>query len=172
MALELVYWITLGLGIGLLLLSLLLGDLFDFFSIELPGGDFSAAPVFFSAVSAFGAGGLLGLKAFGLTTGGSIVSGVGTGVVMGGLTALLFLALRRQEATESFGLSQLIGLRARCTVAISPGHRGKVSVFHAGMTRSLAAMSADAIAEGQEVVVTDVLGSILTVSKNVSPKEE
>jgi membrane-bound ClpP family serine protease len=171
-ALELVYWITLGLGLALLLLSLLLGDLFDFLSVDLPGGDFSAAPVFFAAVSAFGAGGLLGLEAFGLGTGGSVASGLGTGAVMGFLTALLFLALRRQESAEPFGLSQLIGLRGRCAVAIDSGGRGKVSVYHAGMTRSFPATSADAIAEGQEVVVTDVLGSVLTVSKNVIPKEE
>ena len=172
MAIELVYWITLGLGIGLLLLSLVLGDVFDFLDFELAGGDFSATPVFFAAVSAFGAGGLLGLKAFGFGTGGSIAAGLGTGALMGFLTALLFYALRRQEATEPFGLSQLVGARGRCTVAISPGHRGKVSVHHAGMSRSLAATSSEAIAEGEEVIVDDVLGSVLTVSKRAIVKEE
>jgi membrane-bound ClpP family serine protease len=171
-ALELVYWITLGLGIGLLLLSLLLGDVFDFLDVDLAGGDFSAAPVFFATVSAFGAGGLLGLKAFGLSTGGSIATGLGTGALMGFLTGLLFFALGRQQATEPFGLSQLVGLRGRCIVAISPGRRGKVSVHHAGMTRSLAATSSEAIAEGEEVIVEDVLGSVLTVSKRASVKEE
>lgn len=172
MSLELVYWITLGLGLGLLVLSLLLGDVFDFLNLDLAGGDFAATPVFLAAVSAFGAGGLIGLKAFGLATGGSIVTGLGTGVAMGGLTALLFLALRRQESVEPFELSQLVGARGRCTVAITPGRRGRVSVHHAGMTRSFAATSSEAIAEGEEVVVRDVLGTVLTVSKSAMVKEE
>jgi membrane protein implicated in regulation of membrane protease activity len=164
--LEAAYWLALAVGLGLLVLSLLLGDLFDFLdflAFDFLGGDFSAAPVFFTATGAFGAGGLLGLNAFGLGTGGSVLAGLGCAVVLGGLAALLFAALRRQESREGFNISQLVGARGRCTLAIEPGRTGRVSIHHAGMTRSLSATSDTSVASGEEIVVVDAIGSTLSV---------
>lgn len=165
MSLEAVYWLALGLGLGLLVLALVVGDIFDFLDFDLAGADVSAAPVFFSATSAFGAGGLLGIKAFGVGAAASVFLGLGTGAGMGMLTALLFLVLRRQESTEGFELSQLVGQRGRCTVPVGPGRKGRVSVRHAGMTRALTATSNEEIAAGEEVVVRDVVGNVLTVAR-------
>lgn len=166
--LEVAYWLALAAGLGLLVLSLLLGDLFDFLdflAFDFLGGDFSAAPVFFTATGAFGAGGLLGLNAFGLGTGGSILTGLGCAVILGGLAALLFAALRRQETREGFNLSQLVGARGRCTLAIEPGKTGRVSIQHAGMSRSLSATSTEPVASGEEIVVVDSIGSTLSVER-------
>lgn len=162
---EFAYWIALGAGLGLLILSLLLGDVFDFFNLEIAGGDFAAAPVFFAATAAFGAGGLIGIKGFEFGTGGSIYLGLGTGVSMGALTGLLFFALRRQESVEGFEMSKLVGLRGRCTVAVGPGRVGRVTVQFAGMSRALTARSGEEIAVGEEVVIQDVIGTTITVAR-------
>lgn len=164
MTLEAVYWLVLAVGLGMLVLALVVGDLLDFVDFDLPGTDVSAGPVFFAATAAFGAGGLLGLQAFGLSDGGSLLSGLGTGVVVGGLTALLFAALRRQEAPGGFDKAQLVGVRGRCTVAVAPGRVGRVTVRHEGMSRSFTAVAGEAIAAGEEIVVEDVVGSSLTVA--------
>ncbi|HEX9713906.1 MAG TPA: NfeD family protein [Actinomycetota bacterium] len=165
MTLEAAYWIALGAGLGFLVLALLLGDVFDLFDIELGGSDLAAGPIFFATVAAFGAGGLLGIKAFEFGTGGSIYVGLGTGLSMGALTGLLFSALRRQEAGDGFELAKLIGARGRCSVAIHPGQVGRVIVPYGGMSRSLSARSSDEIAVGDEVVVKDVVGNTITVSR-------
>ncbi len=165
MALETAYWIALAAGLGFLVFSLLLGDLFDFLDFDIGGNDFAGGPVFFATVAAFGAGGLLGINAFEFGRGGSIYLGLATGVSMGVITGLLFTALRRQEAGEAFELSKLTGARGRCAVAVGPGKVGRVVVQYAGMSRSLSARSADEIAVGEEVFVTDVVGNTITVSR-------
>lgn len=163
---ETVYWLALGVGLGLLLLSVVLGDLFDFLDfldVDIGGPDFSVVPVLFTAVAAFGAGGLIGIEGFDFGRTGSILSGLATGAAGGGLALLLFALLARQQATEGFQLSQLVGKRGRCSLAIGPGRIGKVTVDHAGMTRALSATSDEEISSGEEVVVRDVIGSQLTV---------
>ena len=165
MALETAYWIALAVGMGFLVLSLLLGDLFDFLDFEVGGSDFAGGPVFFATLAAFGAGGLIGIKGFGFGTGGSIYLGIGTGLGMGAVTTMLFTALRRQEAGAGFDLSQLTGVHGRCTVALGPGKVGRIVVRSAGMSRSLAARSAEDIAVGEEIVVKEVVGNTITVSR-------
>jgi membrane protein implicated in regulation of membrane protease activity len=167
MTLEAGYWIALGVGVGFLLLTIVLGDVFDFLdflSVDIADG-FAATPVFFTAIAAFGGGGLLGLNAFGLGTGASILAGLVAAVAAGGLAAAFIAALARQQTTESFSVSQLVGARGRCTLAIQPGKEGRVSVQHQNMTRSFTARSEEEIAIGEQVVVLDVVGSSLTVRK-------
>jgi membrane protein implicated in regulation of membrane protease activity len=169
--LEAAYWLALALGLGLLVVSLLLGEVLgflDFANLDFLGGDFAAGPVFFTATGAFGAGGLLGLNAFGLGTGGSVLAGLGASIVLGGLAAMLFAGLRRQEA-EGFTTAQLIGLRGRCTLAIKPGQTGRVAVAHGGMTRTLTATSVEPIGVGEDVHVVDAIGTTLTVERAQRP---
>lgn len=163
--LELAYWIALGLGVGFLLLSLVLGDALDFldfldFDI---GNGFAATPVLFTAIAGFGGGGLLALDAFGTSAGVSVLAGLGSSVVLGGLAALLFIALAKQESKETFTTAQLVGARGTCTLAITPGKIGRISVHHAGMTRSYGARSTEPIPVGEDVVVLEVAGDSLKV---------
>ncbi|MQA99469.1 MAG: hypothetical protein GEU78_04130 [Actinobacteria bacterium] len=165
MTLELAYWIALGFGVGFLLLSLLLGDAFDFLNfIDLDIGDgFAATPVLFAAIAGFGGGGLLAVEALGVGPGVSVVVGLGSSVVLGGLAAGLFAALAKQESKETFTTGQLVGARGTCTLAIGPGRIGRISVQHAGMTRSYSARSSEDIAVGDDVVVLEVAGDSLKV---------
>lgn len=164
MTLEVWYWVALGVGVGFLLLSLVFGDLFDFIDIDL-GDGFAATPVFFTIVAAFGGGGLLAIEAFDASAGLSVVAGLGTSVVAGGLAAAFFRVLGKQEAGAGFSISELVGARARCTLAIGPGKEGRVAVQGRGMTRNITAVSDEHIAVGDEVVVLDALGSSLKVGR-------
>lgn len=164
MTLEVWYWVALGVGVGFLLLSLVFGDLFDFIDVDL-GDGFAATPVFFTIVAAFGGGGLLAIGTFDASAGVSVGAGLGTSVVAGFLAAMFFRVLGKQEAGEGFSISELVGARGRCTLAIRPGKEGRVSVQARGMTRSIAAVSDVDVAVGEEVVVLDALGNSIKVGR-------
>ncbi len=170
MTLELWYWIALGVGVAFLLLSIVLGDIFDFLDfLDFDLGDgFSATPVFFTAVAAFGGGGLLGIGAFGLGTGGSVLTGLGLAVIAGGLATAFFILLHKQEAGEGFSISQLVGARGRVTLAIQPGKEGRVAVQHEGMTRNLTATSSEALGVGEDVIVRDTVSNSLKVERSTA----
>ena len=167
MTLEATYWILLGAGLGLLVLSMLVGDALDFMSfLDLDfGGDFGAAPVFYAAASAFGGGGLLALNAFETGTGASVLVGLATGVVIGAITAFFFAALGRQEAKDTFTTTELVGLKGRCSLAIGPGKVGRITISHGGMTRTMSATSSETISAGEDVVVVDAVGGSLKVAR-------
>lgn len=164
MGLEAAYWIALGVGAGFLVLSILLGDVLDVFDFDI-GDGVSATPVLFTAVAAFGGGGLLALKTSELSQGKSILVGLASAFVLGGLALVFFKVLGGQEAEGAFAAEQLVGLQGRCTVAIPPGKSGRVSVHHQGMTRSFTATSEDEIASGAEIVVQEALGNTLKVAR-------
>lgn len=167
MSLELWYWVALGVGVGFLVLSLVFGDVFDFLDfLDLDIGDGVAiTPVLFTAIAAFGAGGLLGLSAFGVSAGISALLGLGAAIVFGGLAAAFFSTLRRQEAPQAFGTEQLVDARGRCDLAIVPGKSGRVSVRYEGMTRSYSATSQEEIRVGEDIVVVDAVGNSLEVRR-------
>lgn len=164
MGLEVAYWIALGVGAGFLVLSILLGDVLDVFDFDI-GDGVSATPILFTAIAAFGGGGLLALKTTEVSQGRSILIGLASGFVLGGLALLFFRALGRQESEGAFSAGQLVGLEGRCTVAISPGKTGRVSVHHQGMTRSFTATSEREISSGDEIVVREALGNSLKVAR-------
>lgn len=167
MSLETWYWLALGVGVAFLLLTIVLGDVVDFLDfLDFGLGDsFAATPVFFTVLAAFGAGGLLGIGAFGLGTGGSVIAGLVLSIVAGGLAAAFFALLHKQEAGEGFQISQLVGARGRVTLAIEPGKEGRVAVQHLGMTRNLTATSPETIAVGDDVVIRDVVSNSLKVER-------
>lgn len=163
--LEIAYWLALGVGLAILVLSVAFGGVLEIFEFDIGDVGVPFAPLFFGSIAAFGAGGLIGVEAFDLGTAGSIAAGLVTGVVVGVLIGLLFVLLHKQEADEPFALADLVGQRGRSTLAIGPGRTGKVSVHYAGMTRSLTATSVEEIAAGEEVVVLDIVGTVLTVAR-------
>ena len=167
MTLETGYWIALAVGTVFLLLSVVLGDVFDFLNfIDFDLGDsFSATPVFFTAVAAFGGGGLLGLNAFEVARGTSVLIGLASGVAAGGLAAGFFVLLGKQEAGPGFSISNLTGARGRVTLAIPAGKEGRVAILHEGMTRNITATSAESLGQGEDVVVIDVIGSTVKVAR-------
>ncbi len=146
------------------MLSIILGDVLDVFDFDL-GDGVSATPVLFTAIAAFGGGGLLALKAGEMDPGESIVVGVISAFVLGGLAFVFFKVLGRQEAEGAFSASQLVGAEGRCIVPIRPGNTGRVLVHYQGMTRSFTATSEQEITSGDEIVVREAIGNSLKVAR-------
>lgn len=121
-----------AIGFIFLLVSLILGDIFDSFGMDtgLDGGadghgllDSRVISVF---VTAFGGFGAIGIQ-MGLGIVVSSVLGLVGGVVLGGLVSLFARFLYKQQSSSSVGTSQMIGRTAQVIVSIAPGSLGQVS---------------------------------------------
>lgn len=121
-----------GIGFLFLLISLLIGDLFDLIGFEidsnLDGHDFGlldsrVVSVFLTAFGGFGAIGAL------WGNGALISSGFGIlgGVVFGAIVYYFGKFLHNQQVTSSISNEDLIGRTAQVTVAIMPNQLGQVT---------------------------------------------
>lgn len=169
-----VYWICLGIGTLLLLLSVILGDLFDGllegfgFDVDLAGGGLLAPILAF--ISLFGAGGLIGQSY--LPGVPSLLVGIVFGLV-GSLAAWsLFRALRRSEAPGEQGIERLVGSDGLVVIEIAPGARGKVELASRGTTEHYPAIADAPLAVGALITVTGVAGSSLIVAAKSAGKLE
>lgn len=115
----------------------------------------------------FGWAGLLARSGFDLGVPASIASGMGGGIVMCLLLALLLRGVRGMQSSGNFQLSQTVGLEGEVYTDIPPANkgRGQVRVVVSGRQRILQAIadaSPDTIATGARVKVVRV-GSDNTV---------
>lgn len=128
----LVFLAIAGVGFIFLLLSLVVGDLFDSFGIDagVDGGadthgllDSRVISVFITAFGGFGAIGIQ--MGFGIVA--SSIMGLAGGVVLGGLVSVFARFLYKQQSSSSVGTEQMVGRTAQVIVAIAPGNVGQVS---------------------------------------------
>ena len=121
-----------ALGFVFLLLSMVVGDIFDSFGFDtgLDGGadghgllDSRVISVF---VTSFGGFGAIGIQ-MGLGIVPSSLVGLAGGIVLGGLVSLFARFLYKQQSSSSIGTSQMIGRTAQVIVSIGPGSLGQVS---------------------------------------------
>ncbi len=121
-----------GIGFLFLLISLLVGDLFDMIGFQLDsnldGHDFGlldsrVVSVFLTAFGGFGAIGTI------WGNGALISSGFGLlgGIVFGAVVFYFGKLLYSQQATSSVSAEDLIGRTAQVTVAIMPNQLGQVT---------------------------------------------
>lgn len=159
------------LGFVFLLITFIVGDVFDSFGIEsgLDGGAdghiFLDSRVISVFVTAFGGFGAIGIQA-GLSITLSSILGLGGGIVLGGLVSLFGRFLYRQQATSSVTTSQLIGRTAQVVVSIAPGSLGQVScrVGEERVEKLARARDNREIKAGTTVRVDEVAGDSLIVS--------
>ena len=165
------------LGFVFLLISLVVGDIFDSFGFEtgLDGGadghgllDSRVISVF---VTAFGGFGAIGIQ-MGLSIVASSLLGLGGGIILGGLVSLFGRFLYTQQATSSVNTSQLIGRSAQVIVSITPGSLGQVScrIGEERIEKLARARDNREIKAGATVRVDEVAGDSLIVSPYDSPK--
>lgn len=121
-----------AIGFIFLLISLVVGDIFDSFGFEtgLDGGadghGFLDSRVISVFVSSFGGFGAIGIQ-MGLGIVASSLMGLAGGVVLGGLVSLFARFLYKQQSSSSIGTAQMIGRTAQVIVSIAPGSLGQVS---------------------------------------------
>jgi membrane protein implicated in regulation of membrane protease activity len=160
-----------AVGFVFLLISLVVGDLFDSFGFEtgLDGGadghgllDSRVISVF---VTAFGGFGAIGIQ-MGLSIVASSFLGLGGGIILGGLVSLFGRFLYKQQSSSSVNTAQLIGRPAQVVVAIAPGSIGQVScrVGEERIEKLARARDNLEIKAGATVRVEEVAGDSLIVS--------
>ena len=159
------------LGFALLLISLIVGDIFDSFGLEtgLDGGaeghgllDSRVISVF---VTAFGGFGAIGIQ-MGLSIVTSSLLGLAGGVILGGIVSLFARFLYQQQSSTSVTTSQLIGRTAQVIVSIAPGSIGQVScrVGEERVEKLARARDNSEIKAGTTVRVEEMAGDSLIVS--------
>jgi hypothetical protein len=162
-----------GLGFLFLLISLIIGDLFDAvgFNFDGPNSDFGVLDsrvisVFLTAFGGFGAIGVsMGYGAFAGT-----VSGLLGGVIFGALVFYFGRFLNSQQSSSSVSTESLIGRPAQVIVGIKPGQVGQIScrVGEEKVEKLARTVSGEEIKAGQMVRI-DSIGSdsvIVSVEDN------
>lgn len=160
-----------AIGFIFLLVSLVVGDIFDSFGFDtdLTGGadghallDSRVISVF---VTAFGGFGAIGIQ-MGLSIGASSLLGLGGGVVLGGLVSMFGRFLYKQQSSSSVTTAQLVGRPAQVVVSIAPGGLGQVScrVGEERIEKLARARDNREIKAGATVRVEEVAGDSLIVT--------
>ena len=160
-----------AVGFVFLLISLVVGDIFDSLGFEtgLDGGadghGFLDSRVISVFVTSFGGFGAIGIQmGLGIVT--SSLLGLAGGVVLGGLVSLFARFLYKQQSSSSVGTAQMIGRTAQVIVSIAPGSLGQVSCRIGEERIEKLARSKDnrEIKAGAIVRVDDIAGDSVIVS--------
>lgn len=154
------------LGVGLLLLGLVVGELFEgllegfFDALDLDGGGFLSLPVVGAFIAAFGIGGLVVGAATDDSAALSLAgAGVG-GLVVGALAVRLTRAFLDMPTDATPASSDFMGQIGRVVTPIAGG-RGEVMLRLGGSPQKLAALAEPGveIGRGDEVVVIEVVSA-------------
>lgn len=150
-------FLILGLvGIALLAVALIFGDVLGDFDVPLLDSDVFSTAALAGFVGAFGFAGAAALEITGLAWVASIV-----GVVFGSAFAWFALrlsrALKRHEHSLSFDTNSLIGVDAKVITDIPAGGMGEIHLSAAGQIIKLSAASPIALAAGTQVWVSGVV---------------
>ncbi len=166
-----VFLIIAALGFVFLLLSFILGDLFEHFNadIDLNSGNDGMALLDSRVISifmtAFGGVGAICIK-LGLDVTLSSVGGLLGGILLGGIVFYFGRLLYGQQASSSIGAHQLIGRTAEVVVTIQPGSVGQISCrIGAERVEKLArARSNSEIKVGSQVRIEEIAGESVIVT--------
>ncbi|MDO5501816.1 MAG: hypothetical protein Q4G67_01460 [Actinomycetia bacterium] len=153
-----------GIGILLLLITLVLGDVLD--GILDFGGDLISGPAVAAFLGAFGFGGALAVNA-GLSTGAAVGIGVAVGVVIGAGAGFASAQLTKGGDESNVRTASLVGRPATVVTSIPEAGFGTVSIVASGHITSLNARAMQPIAAGTPVTITAVLSA---TSVSVEPR--
>jgi len=166
-----VFLVIAAIGFVFLLVSLVIGDIFDSFGLEtgLDGGadghgllDSRVISVF---VTSFGGFGAIGIQ-MGLSIVASSLIGLAGGVVLGGIVSLFARFLYKQQSSSSLSTSQMIGRTAQVIVSIAPGSLGQVScrIGEERMEKLARSKDNQEIKAGSMVRIEEIAGDSVIVS--------
>lgn len=155
----------------LLVLTFLLGEVFEFFGdavdIDDGGGIFNMQSIA-AFLAGFGAIAWLLAGYFGVPSLIAAAGGVAAGIPMAGSVVLMTRAFMRQSASSGFVLADLIGQQALVTLVIPERGVGRIQFERSGGTHTASARSAgDArIEQGSIVNIDSVVAGEVVVSND------
>lgn len=161
-----------AIGFVFLLVSLVVGDIFDSFGFDTgldgvaDGHGFMDSRVLSVFITSFGGFGAIGIQmGFGIVA--SSLIGLASGVLLGGLVSLFARFLYKQQSSSSVRSSELVGRTAQVIVSIAPGSLGQVSCRVGEERVEKLARSKDnqEIKVGATVRVDEIAGDSLIVSQ-------
>jgi membrane protein implicated in regulation of membrane protease activity len=161
-----------GVGFVFLMISLVFGEIFEFFDSSLDHDLGHGGPGLFSSrviavfITAFGGFGAIATH-YGLSPLPASLLGFGSGVVLGGLVFVFARFLYGQQASSEVRSGDLIGQAARVVVTIPPGGVGQIRCRVGEELIDKVARAGDdaGIPENTTVRVEDVLGEVVIVRK-------
>lgn len=145
-----------AVGVLLLLVSLVLGDILDG-ALDF-GGDLVSGSALAGFLGAFGFGGALALDATD-SPGAAIGIGLVAGLVIGGGVGLVSARLRRGGDEANVRTGDLVGRHATVVSAIPAEGYGEVSIVAAGHITKLNARAPGGLSSGTSVTITAVLSA-------------
>jgi membrane protein implicated in regulation of membrane protease activity len=148
-----------AVGVGLLLLSLLLGDFLDgvFDGLDFDGGGLLSTEVVGAFLGAFGFCGALLTSTTAATLPVAIAGGVVAGLLGAGIALFIVRTFLRMPTDATPRSTDLTGKLGRVVTRIPDGGLGEITVSHHGQRVKLSARSEQPIASGADVVIVDVL---------------
>jgi membrane protein implicated in regulation of membrane protease activity len=162
-----------AVGFVFLIVSLIFGEIFDFFDHDFDiGGDHGGPGILSSRViavfiTAFGAFGAIAVDN-GLRAGPASGVGLASGVVFGGIIYAFLRFLYGQQASSDVVASDLVGQHARVVVSIPANGVGQIRCRIGEELIDKIAQSRDglAIPENTPVHIEEVLGETVIVRKH------
>lgn len=163
-------FLTMGvIGLLVLLLSILLGDVIDgVFDLDMLGGDLFSVAGIAAFLGAFGFGGVISLAILNVTWVAAVVGLVAGVFAAWGATALTRW-LKRSEEHSTFKSHSMVGATARVITDIPAGGFGEVRILGSGQSRKRAARSDVPIQAGTEVWVSAIVSP---TAVEVTPSHE
>jgi membrane protein implicated in regulation of membrane protease activity len=162
-----------GLGLSLLLVSLVFGEIFESFDTSLDHDLDHGGPGFFSSrvisvfITAFGGFGAIATH-YGLSPLPASAVGFASGIVFGGAVYAFARFLYGQQASSEVRAGELVGQPARVVISIPAGGVGQVRcrLGEELIDKIARAQDGQAIPEHASVRVEDVLGEVVVVRRN------
>jgi membrane protein implicated in regulation of membrane protease activity len=160
------YLAVAGLGLVLLLLSIIFGELFDFLDVDVGDGEGGpiSGTVIAAGMAAFGSAGALATY-YGWGVLLSAGTAIAAAIAFGALSAWVLATLYHQTGGTDSSLGVLQGRLGQVTTSIPASGPGEVMVTGVDTTVHRIARSAggQAIRVGSIVRIVDVIGSTLVV---------
>ncbi len=153
-----VFLIIGGVGIALLLISLLVGEHVDGVVDSLGGGDWFSGSSLAAFIGAFGFGGAIVLDQTG-TMLWAVLGGLVIGALVGAMIGYLFLRLRRSQEGGAPTTSDLVERSGVVITDIPADGMGEIRILQAGHMTKLYARAPEPLRAGTRVTVTDVISA-------------
>jgi len=166
--LSLTYIVCFIIGFVLILVSFVLGEIFDFLHVGGHGPGPLSTSVLAMFLAGFGIGGYAAISLMHLAGYSSVLVAVGVGIALAGATySVLRLLYTSGEGSSDFRLEEQAGVQAQVTVPIPAGGRGEVAFIAAQARQIASAVSADgnAIPKLRTVRIVRAIGDVVVVEE-------